>query len=349
MRRRITRALVAAAAAGATATTLGFAAAGSAGAATLAHHITFTPSAPVITTAPCSGAEGFSSNDPASFPFGGGGCAGYAGSNRNFRYAQGLIRIPQTNVIPLVGTVAGNADGAALQAPSIYVGLTSSDAMAGAGLMTCPNFVEVFGVPGSGPCSGGTIAAGTVPTVWVAVGWTAANNGVSVTDEPVSLSGVSPGDGVKFQVYYPAGGAAHFTITPPVGSPTSFQLPPSPTVLNAVFNHAEAVVDYSASRVCTDADCGPNTALDTDYTGFPLLTPGPASGPVNLRITQFNNGAWTTTGGTRGTFKGVWTLNAADTTSNGIAPPGGTIDVEPAYLWNDGGGAGDAFGVWWRV
>jgi hypothetical protein len=344
MRRRITRALTVAAAAGATVTTLGFAAAGSAGAATLAHHITFQPSAPVITTAPCSGAEGFTSNAPTAFPFGGGGCAGYAGSNRNFRYAQALIKIPQTNVIPLTGAVAGNANGSALQAPTMYVGMTSSDAMAAAGLMTCPNFVAVFG--NAGPCTG-SITLGTVPNIWVGVGWTAANNGASVLSSIVNLSGVSPGDGVKFQIYYPAGGAAHFTITPPVGSATSFQLPSSGT-FNAVFNHADAVVDYSASRVCLTAGCV--AVAGTDYRGFPLLTPGPAAGPADLRITQYNEGAWTTVGGIRGTFRGVWTLNAADITSNGVAPPGGTIDVEPAYLWNDGlgGGGSDAFGVWWR-
>jgi hypothetical protein len=362
MRKRITRALVTAAAAGATITTLGFAAAGPAGAATLAHHITFQPSAPVITTAPCSGAEGFSSNDPTEFPFGAGGCAGYAGSNRNFRYAQALIKIPQTNVVPLTssitvisGTFATNVAAAA--APTMYVGLTSGDSMAAAGLMTCYNYVQVIldGVnPGLGAlCHGVLNVTSTLtiyPAQWVAVGWTAANNGASVTSNPVALPGVSPGDGVKFQVYYPAGGAAHFTVTPPVGSATSFQLPPSPTVLNAVFNHAEAVVDYSASAALTVTTTAGDVPL-TETGTAPLLAPGPAPGPVNLRITQFNNGAWTTVGGTRGTFKGVWTLNAADTTSNGIAPPGGTIQVEPAYLWNDGlgGGGSDAFGVWWRI
>jgi len=323
MRRRITRAFVAAAAAGATVTTLGLTAAGSAGAATAAHKA-FAPSAPVISTAPCSGASGFISNAAPFSLADTGGCAGYVGSQRDFRYAQAIIRLPQTNVIPLT-TLAETA-----AAPTLYVGLTSGDAEAAAGFMTCANFRAQFGVPLSGPCVG--VAA---PLIWVAVGWVALNNGATVFDESFPLTGVSPGDGVEFQVYYPAGGAVHFTITRnptgvPPGPPVSFQLPASGT-FNAVFNHAVALVDYSAST--------------------PFLTPGPATGPLDQRITQFQMGAWTTVSGNHGTFVGPWTLNAADVTNNGTPPPGGTINVEPAYLWNDGlgNGFGDAFGVWWRV
>jgi hypothetical protein len=300
---------------------MGLAAAGSAAAATTAHRAKqpFSGGAPVYTE-PCSGAEGFTSN-AAPVTFGAGGCAGYVGSHRNFRYATAIIRLPQTNVInPATSLATSEA------APSLYVGLTSADAMAAAGFMTCANFRIQFGVPGSGPCSGGG-----APLIWVGVGWTLLNNGASVSANAIGLSGVSPGDGVEFQVYYPAGGAAHFTITPPVGTATSFQLPSSGT-FNAVFNHADALVDYSAST--------------------PELAPGPAS-TTDLRITQFQKGGWTTVGGTKGTFSGAggkWTLNPAVLTSNGTAPPGGTIQVEPATLWNDGLGlgAGDAFGVWWR-
>jgi hypothetical protein len=252
--------------------------------------------------------------------------------------------------------VGGNANGNAYQAPSLYVGLSSSDAMAAAGLMTCANFVALTQGADtnvtSGPCtvvsgSGTAIAPYIYPNIWVAAGWTALNNGASVSATAVPLSGVNPGDGVKFQVYYPAGGAAHFTITPPVGTATSFQLPSSGT-FNAVFSHADAVVDYSASRICLTAGCA--AVAGTDYRGFPLLAPGAAPSTIDLRITQFDNGAWTTNTGARGTFRGTWTLNAADTTSNGVAPPGGTIQAEPAYLWKDGLGTGgsDAFGVWWR-
>ncbi|HEY6279758.1 MAG TPA: hypothetical protein VIX86_25905 [Streptosporangiaceae bacterium] len=372
MHARITRTFLAAAAAGATVATMGLAAAGSAAAATTAHRVNqpFSGGPPVY-TAPCSNSIGFSSNAPTTFPFGLGGCAGYAGSNRTFRYAQSIIRIPQTNVIPLTGTVGGNANGNAYQAPTLYVGLSSSDSMASAGLMTCANFVAVFfgadtNPPVGNPCRA-VSGAGTAlnpfiyPNIWVGVGWTAANNGASVLSSVVNLTGVSPGDGVKFQIYYPEGGAAHFTITPPVGSATSFQLPSSGT-FNAVFDHAEAVVAYSASRTClTDTNGTPNIDCNSpaggghtaDFSGFPMLAPGAAPSTVDLRITQFQAGGWTTNAGVRGTFSGAggkWTLTPGVLTSNGVAPPGGTVQVEPAYLWNDGlgSGAGDAFGVWWR-
>jgi hypothetical protein len=104
-----------------------------------------------------------------------------------------------------------------------------------------------------------------------------------------------------------------------------------------------ALADYSAS------DLGGSPAR-------PGLDPGPAQvppgtpSPVDLRITQFQMGGWTTTSGQRGTFAGPWVLASPASTSNGTAPPSGTINVEPAFLWDDGlgGDFGDAFGVWWR-
>ena len=54
--------------------------------------------------------------------------------------------------------------------------------------------------------------------------------------------------------------------------------------------------------------------------------------------------------GQRGTFTGPWTLNPIKATSNGSAPPLGTLTSAPAYLWTDGNSFkqqfGDAFGVW---
>jgi hypothetical protein len=71
---------------------------------------------------------------------------------------------------------------------------------------------------------------------------------------------------------------------------------------------------------------------------------------AKIRDSQFFQGAFTTLGGAKGTFRGPWTLNAFDGTSNGSLPPSGTLIAEPSYPWNDGssvGGLGnDAFGVW---
>ena len=330
MRTRITRAFVAAAAAGATTITCGLAVAGSAGAATAgagAPH-RFTPSGgPPVYTAPCSAATGFTSN-ASPLTFGPGGCAGYVGSGRDFRYAQAIIRVPQTNVIPIPDATA----------PTLYVGLTSGDAVAIAGLITCDNYLAEFGGPTPAPCGPQLsrrqpVDDGLGP--WIGFATVNANPGAGLVFQAFGLGSTNPGDGVRFQVYYPAGGAAHFTITigPTSATPEvhSFQLPSTGT-FSAVFNHAVALVDYSAT------------------SPYPELTPGPAPGPFDLRITQFQQGAWTTASGDHGTFTGPWTLNPAIVTNNGTAPPGGTVQVEPAFLWNDGlgNGFGDAFGVWWR-
>jgi hypothetical protein len=278
---------------------------------------------PPVFAPPCSAATGFSSNHPPP-DFGPGGCAGYVASGHDFRYAQAIITVPPASVITSDVT-----------APILYVGLISSDAMAITGLVTCTAFLAAFGSPGP-DCAP---VDGTPPVDYLAFGAVVTNNGASVQAESVSLASTAPGDGVAVAVYASAGGAAHFTITLPGGAATSFQLPSAGT-LNAVFGHAVALVDYLAS---------PPGSHPTP----PVPVPGPAPGPVDLRITQFQRGGWTTTGGARGTFTGPWAVSPVILTSNGTAPPGGTTEVDPAYLWNDGlgggDGAGDAFGVWWRT
>jgi hypothetical protein len=334
MRQRPVRTVLATAAAGAAVTITGLAVAGPVDATAAGRTTAFAPSAPQIATAPCSAAT----SQAAPVPFGGGGCAGYVGSGRDFRYAQAIITVPQATVVPLTGPAVSAA------APTLYVGLTGDDAMAAAGLMNCANFVIEFPSM-TGPCQAPTVVGRRIMTsadnspldAWVAVGWVVTSSGTRDA-EAVALPDVNPGDGIKFQVYYPAGGAAHFTITTPGPTPTahSFQLPSAGT-LGAVFDYAVALADYSVS------DLGGTPAR-------PGLDPGPAPGAADLRITQFRQGAWTTTSGDRGTFAGPWTLNAATLTSDGFLPPAGTVHVEPSHLWNDGmgSGAGDAFGVWWR-
>jgi hypothetical protein len=280
----------------------------------------FLTSPPVLAP-PCSGATGFNTSHPPPL-LGPEGCAGYVATGHDFRYAQAIITVPPASV-----------SGAGTVIPLVYVGLTSSDAIAIAGLTTCGVFLTQFGSPRPSACA----PADGTGRDYFAFGAVVTDNGTSVQAESVSLAGTSPGDGIRCQVYAPAGSTAHFTVTPPAGPAVSFQLPSSGS-LNAAFGHAVALVDYASPP-----------------PGSPPLPPvpfpGPAPGPVDLRITQFQQGGWTTAGGVRGTFTGPWTLSPAVLTSNGLAPPGGTVDVGPAYLWNDGlgGGAGDAFGVWWRT
>ena len=278
MRRRITKALVAAAAAGATITTMGLAAAGAAGAAATvpaagaAHRVTAgTVSSPIYTPA-CTSATGFQSINPLR-PLDLGGCAGYAASGRDFRYSQALITIPTSPAIDLSDS----------DAPSLSVALTSSDAVATAGLMSCNVFEHVFG---TNPCH--TPPVSGTPG-WVAVGLFAWNNGSALQVDPFPLTSVSAGTGLKFSIYYnQAGNSLRYTITvdPTATSPTvhSFAF----DAHGAVFTHAAAMADYSG---CAIADC-PNGPVPT------------AAPTQDVRITQFFQGAFTTANGQRGTFSG---------------------------------------------
>ena len=184
MRRRITKALVAAAAAGATITTMSLAAAGSASAAATvpaagaAHRIFASSVGPPIYTPKCSGAVGF--NDVSVVPkLDIGGCAGYVASGRDFRYAQALITIPTS--LPTAALTNTTA-------PILDVGLSSSDAVASAGIMTCAVATHVFG---------STCTAGT----WVAIGLFAWNNGAGLVTSPAfPVIPASAGTGVLFSV-----------------------------------------------------------------------------------------------------------------------------------------------------
>jgi hypothetical protein len=318
MRRRITRALLATAAAGATIASLGLGAATSAGAATTApatqatRHVNTPSGGPPIFTPPCTNATGFRGIQPN--PLDAGGCAGYVGTGRDFRYAQAIIRIPAHPVIQFF------AQGAL---PAMYVGLSSNDSVAALGLMTCAVFHHVFGV-----FPGGFANCGPLTPVWWAVGLVARQHGAILEDHEVALNGIQSGEGIKFAIYYnQVGNAIHMIVD---GSGAG--LPISAFFFNAhgaVYNHADALVDFSGSAI-----------------------PVPPSAPLfDVRVTQFLNGAWTTASGQRGTFLGPWTTQPVSITfPNGAPPPGNTVTFEPSFLFNDtlGGGAGDAFGVWWR-
>ena len=344
MRRRITRALVATAAAGATIASLSLAVAGSAGAATArpaarmghrtsssvslrgaaAHQAiqkitalegarqTHAPSGgPPIYTPPCENATGFQGGANPLNPLHGGGCAGYVGTNRTFRYAQAIIRIPAHPLIqfftqPLL--------------PTLYVGLSSNDSAAITGLMTCGVYHNIFHAY--------PLGAGCPFQTWLAVGVEINTNFNFLHAHVVAIPNAASGQGIEFSVYYnQIGNALHYRIdaSKAGGVINAFSMP----AFGAVFTHALALVDFSASTVNK-----------------------PPSAPTqDVRATQFLEGAWTTSGGVRGTFLGPWTTQPVSSTfPAGFPPPGNTVTFEPSFLWNDtiGGGPGDAFGVWWR-
>jgi hypothetical protein len=130
------------------------------------------------------------------------------------------------------------------------------------------------------------------------------------------------GDGIFFSVYLnAAGNSLHFVTTLPDGTTTKDTV----AVSGPVYTAAQALADWSATT-----------------------TPQPAVPAANTRVSQFYQGHFTTLSGAQGTFDGPWNLNPVELTSNGFAPPLGTLIAAPSYLWNDATTpqGTDAFGVW---
>lgn len=312
MRRRITKAFFATAAAGATITTLGLAAS-PAGAASTGHKAGFTPTGTLVgTDANCSATL-------VAVPSDNCGRAGYQASGRTFRFAQALITIPDHP-----GSI-DNAD------PTLYVALDNSGTntwqYTRVGIAPCPAGVAgTFIVPGVAiTCP--TLVAGNTSD-WVAFVATA-DAGVAPTVTVHPLSSAFMGDGIKVNAYLvPTGNSVQTTITLPDG--TTFNN--TNAITGPVYTKAQATADWT-------------TAVENGAT-----EPQPAVPAAKIRDSQFFQGRFTTTNGSQGTFNGPWTLSAWEATSNGFLPPSGTLIGQPSFLWNDGSGfngmGDDAFGVW---
>jgi hypothetical protein len=292
MRRRITRTLFTAAAAGVSITTLAFAAASPAGAATSGKHfVHFTPSAPETgTNANC--ADPGTSEETGTWTSSDCGKVGYVASGRDFRFASAIIKVPTFGS----GTVSG---------PAAYVALDAS--------ATNPDYAQV-GIQPDG-------AGGWEMFYDVEEPCDSADTG------SVALPASTAGDGVFVSAYLsPSGNSVHLVATPPSGTAINF----TTSVCSPVYTDAQALADWTLAG---------GTAQ-----------PAPAVPAENTRDTQFFQGRFTTLSGAQGTFKGPWTLNAVDATTNGSLEPLGTLIGQPSFLWNDGssfnGLGNDAFGVW---
>jgi hypothetical protein len=311
MPRRITKAFFAAAAAGATITTLGFAAASPAGAAVSGKHFTgkfFTPSAPQVatdasgtaaSTPPCGAAADVRGTwSPTDC-----GKAGYVATGRDFRFASAILTIP-------------NKTGSVATDPMIYVALDASAAN--------NDFARV----GVEPCTvgiGGTCPAGDTS------GWEAFSQiqepGSATINDTAGIASSLEGDGVTVSAYLvPTGNSVHFVVTSP--SLASI-INTTDNVSGPVYTDAQAFADWTTAT----ARPAPVPPVDDKF-----------------RDTQFFQGRFTTVSGAQGTFNGPWTLTAVDATSNGTLPPTGSLIAQPSFLWNDGSGfnkmGDDAFGVW---
>lgn len=207
MRRRITRTLFAAAAAGVTASTLGLAAAGAASAAVSSKAQPATIGTTIATTS----------------------TAGYEASGRDFRYISSTMTVPDTSF--LTGIY-----------PQEYIQLSNGSLTqpTGGGDQYIRAGIEACVVARS---FGDTCATGT----WVAFVEAFDNslNGPYFSHY-YNLAGVNQGDGVNFSIYYDeAGNELHFVITPPStsGTPQYYKT----QAYGAIFDHAAALDDFTDS------------------------------------------------------------------------------------------------------
>jgi hypothetical protein len=328
MPRRITKAFFATAAAGATITTLGFAAASPAGAAVSGrhHHFTghyFTPSGgtPIWTNANCPVIVAtVGTQAPSNLC----GMAGYQASGRDFRFAQALITVPNHS----------NAGATDLTDPDLYVALdNSSNATydyARVGIAPCPTTATTWTiVPNQTTATDCATVTGNT-SGWVV--FTAVDESTTAPTITVNgLSAATEGDGILVNAYLePTGNSVQFTTTLPSGTVITNQI----NVHGPTYTVGQALADWTVAHQ--------NHAT--------TVITAPATPAAKIRDTQFFQGRFTTVSGAQGTFNGPWTLNSVQATSNGTAPPTGTLIGQPSYLWNDGSGfnkmGDDAFGVW---
>ena len=207
MRRRITRTLVAAAAAGVTVGTLGFTAAGAASAAVSSKAQPATIGTTIATT----------------------NAAGYQVSGRDFRYISSTITVPDTDFL----TGLYPQEYIQLSNGSLTQPTGGGDTYTRAGIESCV-VARSFG---------DTCITGT----WVAFVEAFNNSlSGPFFSHFFNLAGVNQGDGVNFSIYFDqAGNELHYVITPPStsGTPQFYKT----QAYGAIFDHAAALDDFTDS------------------------------------------------------------------------------------------------------
>ncbi len=209
MRRRITRTLLTAAAAGVTVGTLGFAAGGAASAAVSSKAGPAATGTTIATT----------------------NAAGYQLSGRNFRYISSTITVPDTSFL----TAIYPQEYIQLSNGSLTQPTGGGDQYTRAGIESC---VVAESLVPSFHCFTGT---------WVAY-LEAFNNSISgpYFTHFIPLTGVNQGDGVNFSIYYnESGNELHFVVTPPFTSGP--QVAVKTQAYGPIFDHAAALDDFTNS------------------------------------------------------------------------------------------------------
>ncbi len=204
--------------------------------------------------------------------------------------------------------------GAVATSPELYVGLHD-------GNLTNTDYPSAWAHAGIEPCTVG----GGCPSGWEGF-YEVFQDGAPVITVHVPFAGVVAGDGVFFSIYFNSvGNADRFVVTLPDG--TTF-----------------------GQTVAVNGPVYTSAVASADWTNTGALNPNPAVPAANTRVSQFFQGRFTTLSGQQGTFNGPWSLNPVEATTNGFAPPSGTLVAAPAFLWTDAnsfkGLWGDAFGVW---
>ena len=207
MRRRITRTLLAAAAAGVTVSTLGFTAAGAASAAVSSKAQPATIGTSIATTT----------------------SAGYEASGRDYRYISSTITVPDTDFL----TGLYPQEYIQLSNGSLTQPTGGGNAYTRAGIESCI----------VARTNGYTCATGT----WVAYveAFNNSLNGPFFSHY-AELAGVNQGDGVNFSIYYnETGNELSYVITPPStsGTPQYYKT----QAYGAIFDHAAALDDFTDS------------------------------------------------------------------------------------------------------
>jgi hypothetical protein len=214
MPRRITKAFFATAAAGATITTLGFAAASPAGAA--AGGIHFNPSAPQVATSANGTPCGVAADIKGTWSSTDCGKAGYVATGRNFRFASALITVP-------------NHPGLVATDPTMYVALDASGVN--------PDFARV----GVRPCVTTPVTCPAGGSGWQAFAMVDEFGAITAVNAPISAS--VEGDGVAVSVYLvPTGNSVHVVVTPPAASAVLNSTIP---VSGPVYTDAQAFADWT--------------------------------------------------------------------------------------------------------
>jgi hypothetical protein len=257
MPRRITKAFFAAAAAGATITTLGLAASPAGAAASGTHYLHFTPSAPETgTDANCTTL--LESGSTGTWTSADCGKVGYVATGRDFRYASAVIKVPNT-ASGATGVVTG---------PAAYVALDAS--------ASNRDYAEV----GIEPDSDGDGS-------WLAF-YDIQEPGLPGVTHTVPLSSALAGDGVLVSVYFnQAGNSVHVEATVP--STTTGLINQTISVTGPVYTDAQAFADWTgAAEDATPAPAVPTAKTrDTQFFQGRFTTSSGAQGTFQ--------GPWTLT------------------------------------------------------